>query len=109
MRLQLHYDVRKVGAVGVAPYLAAFALSIGGGVAASALIAAGVDRTAVRKGAHTLAELIPAAAIIGAGYLVSPDAVVAVLVIAVGALGFSSASFGAYCAWCVCALSLAVT
>ena len=93
--MQLHYDLHRVGAVGVAPYLASFALSIAGGLSATALISAGVTRTHVRKGAHTLAELISAASILSAGYLVSTDAIVTMLVFAVGAAGLGSVSYGA--------------
>jgi MFS family permease len=93
LRLQLHFDVHRIGIIAIAPYLACFVVSVAAGLIADHCIRDGARTTLVRKVAHTLSQLIPAVAIVIAGYIADPWAVVAMLTIAVGLMGAVSASF----------------
>ena len=95
MRTELRFGVQLIGIVGFVPYVAACILSIASGLVASHYIHGGADRTLVRKIALSLGELIPAAAILVAAYVVSRETVVVMLVLSVGFGGLQGASFGA--------------
>lgn len=95
LRQQLHLDVRLIGFAAVAPFLACFAMSLVAGVAADACIHRGVRTVVVRKAMHTLSQLVPALALVAAGFVPGPAAVVTMLTISVGVSGAAGAGFGA--------------
>lgn len=114
-RRQLHLEWESMATVAALPYVACFVISIAAGVAAdfainspslSPLCASCVvplqacggragfsRRSLVRKGAQALGELIPAAAIVAAGYVSDPSWVIAMVMLAQGFAGISHAGF----------------
>jgi MFS family permease len=91
---QLHFDVQNSGAVALLPYLACFLCSQASGLIADSLTRRGVPVLTVRRGMQTVGELIPAAALGAAGYIVNDvPLVIALLTIAVGFSGLSMAGY----------------
>ena len=91
---ELNFDVEKSGAVAVLPYIACFAIASGAGFAADAALSRGAPPRAVRLTVQAASELLPAAAILAAGFVTSAPAVVALLTAAVGFSGAGCAGYG---------------
>ena len=91
---ELAFDVEKSGAVAVLPYIACFTVASGAGFAADAALARGAPPRAVRLAVQAASELLPAAAILAAGFVTSAPAVVALLTAAVGFSGAGCAGYG---------------
>ena len=93
LKYQLNFDLSKAGAVSVLPYLACFAgANLGGGLA-DALISRGTPTLLVRRAWYAVGELLPAAALVTAGFASSPATVVVLLTLSVGISGISQTGF----------------
>lgn len=94
LKTELDFDVEKSGFVAVLPYLACFFVATATGAVADAALARGTPPRTVRIAVQAVAELLPAAAILAAGYAKSAPVVVALLTAAVGFSGAGCAGYG---------------
>lgn len=93
LKYQLNFNLASAGAVSVLPYLACFAgANLGGGLG-DALIARGTPTLFVRRAWFAAGELLPAAALVTAGFATSASTVVVLLTISVGISGISQTGY----------------
>ena len=91
---QLHTPVDAAGLLGLLPYLAAWAVSLGAGVAADALISTGTaSTTTVRKAWQCIALCACGLLLASMGYVGSSVGAMAMLTLAVGFLGFTESGY----------------
>jgi MFS family permease len=93
MKARLGLDLEASTGLAVLPYLACFLGSTLGGSLADWLISRGVRVLTVRKGIFVVGELVPALALIAAGFTTDVATAVALLTLAVGVSGISQTSF----------------
>jgi MFS family permease len=93
LKYQLGYDLAKAGAISVLPYLACFVgANVGGGIS-DYLIAQGTPKLFVRRLWFALGELLPATALISAGFIHSPTIAIVLITISVGVSGIAQSSY----------------
>lgn len=93
LKYQLGFNLANAGAVSVLPYLACFAgANIGGGIG-DALIARGTPTLLVRRAWFAVGELLPAAALVTAGFLSDATVVIVLLTLSVGISGISQTGY----------------
>jgi sugar phosphate permease len=94
LKEQLHEPTDSAGLLAVLPYVAAWSVSLLGGVAADRLIAAGtLSVTATRKIWQCSSLAVTALLLAGVGYATSAPLVLAMLVVAVGASGLTESGY----------------
>lgn len=90
---RLSMDIEKTTYLALIPYLACFAGSNLGGSVCDYLIARGFKVRTVRRGAVILGDLVPAVALIVAGFTANADFVIALLTISLGFNGLTQIGF----------------
>ena len=93
LKRRLDLDIEKVSSLALIPYLACFVGSNLGGSLCDYLIARGVKVRWVRRGAVILGDLVPAVALIMAGFTTNATFVVILLTISLGFNGLTQTGF----------------
>ena len=93
MKARLGLDLEASTGLAVLPYLACFVGSTLGGGASDWLIARGWRVATVRKAVLVVGEMVPAAALVAAGYTTDVTTAIALLTLALGANGMSQTAY----------------
>ena len=94
LKYQLGFNLANAGAVSVLPYLACFAgANIGGGVADIVVSRKLLSMITVRRVWFACGELLPAIALVSAGFISNPNIVVVLLTLSVGISGISQSGY----------------
>ena len=93
MKARLGLDLEASTGLAVLPYLACFVGSTVGGSASDWLIARGWRVVTVRKATLVLGEMVPAAALVAAGYTTDVATAIALLTVAVGFNGMAQTAY----------------